>query len=149
MLLDPVPGGPFLGFTAGDLDPLQIGTYTCPRGTKVTGYRQKNHSATQVPGAIGTAKEVVGYDDWHLTIEFEYVSPTGLQVMAFKELKQVLAVWDEIDSVKVIHPKLNALDINFILLTKIDLPDEDRAHELPVRLEALSDNPFFDLENPL
>ncbi|TGK47509.1 hypothetical protein EHQ16_03270 [Leptospira kanakyensis] len=149
MLLDPVPGGPFLGFTAGDLDPLIIGTYTCPRGTKVTGYRPKNHSATQVQGAIGTVKEVVGYDDWHLTIEFEYVSPVGLQAMALKELKEILAVWDQLDSVTVIHPKLNALNIKFILLTKIDLPDEDRAHELPVRLEALSDDPFFDLENPL
>lgn len=149
MLLDPVPGGPFLGFTAGDLDPLIIGTYACPRGTKVTLHKEKNFSATQVPGAKGEVIEAVGWSNWRLTIEFEYVSPTGLQVMAFKELKQVLAVWNRLDSVEVLHPKLNELGIWFILLTKIELPDEDRAHELPVRLEALSDDPTFDLENPL
>ncbi|PJZ43625.1 DUF6046 domain-containing protein [Leptospira brenneri] len=149
MLLDPVPGGPFLGFTAGDLDPLQIGTYTCPRGTKVTATREKGYSATQVGGSKGEVLEAVGWGNWRLTIEFEYVASTGLQALALAELKKILIVWNQLDSVRVIHPKLNSVGIEFILLTKIELPDEDRAHELPVRLEALSDDPTFDLENPL
>ncbi|EMO81092.1 hypothetical protein LEP1GSC126_4402 [Leptospira kirschneri str. 200801774] len=89
MLLDPTPGGSFLAVTGSDLDPVKIGDYRCPRGTKVTISQEKNYSKTTVPGREGTIKEVVGFHDWQLTIEFEFVSNTGMQLDAISELRSI------------------------------------------------------------
>ncbi|MBW9233591.1 hypothetical protein JQK62_14980 [Leptospira santarosai] len=148
MLLDPMPGGSFLAVTGSDLDPVKIGGYICPRGTKVTISQEKNYSKTTVPGREGTIKEIVGFHDWQLTIEFEFVSNTGMQLGAISELRDIKSKWKEMESLSIIHPKINALGIIWVLLTRIEFPDEDRGYELPVRIEAISDDPLFNLETP-
>ncbi|EIE02375.1 DUF6046 domain-containing protein [Leptospira licerasiae] len=148
MILDPSPGGKFLAVTGSDLDPVMIEGYACPRGTKVTASQEKNYSKTSINGMEGTIKEVVGFRDWLLTIEFEFVSSTGLQLGAISEMRDVVSKWKKEESLSIIHPKINALKIFYILLTRIEFPDEDRAFELPCRIEAVSDDPLFDLETP-
>ncbi|AXR68232.1 DUF6046 domain-containing protein [Leptospira mayottensis] len=148
MILDPIPGGTFLAVTGSDLDPVIIQGYRCPRGTKVTLSQEKNYSKSVVPGREGTIKEVVGFYDWLITIEFEFVSSTGLQLGAISELREIKSKWRETGSLSIIHPKINALGIVKILLTRIEFPDEDRSYELPVRIEAISDDPLFNLETP-
>ncbi|QDK23886.1 DUF6046 domain-containing protein [Leptospira weilii] len=146
MFLDPIPGGTFLAVTGSDLDPVKIGGYSCPRGTKVTISQEKNYSKTTVPGREGTIKEVVGFHDWQLTIEFEFVSNTGMQLGAISELRDIESKWMKMDSLEIVHPKINALGIMKVFLIRIEFPDEDRGFELPVRIEAISDDPSFDLE---
>ncbi|WP_016754618.1 DUF6046 domain-containing protein [Leptospira santarosai] len=148
MFLDPMPGGTFLAVTGSDLDPVKIGDYSCPRGTKVTISQEKNYSKSVVPGREGTIKEIVGFHDWQLTIEFEFVSNTGMQLGAISELSDIKSKWKEMDSLKIIHPKINALGIMKVFLTRVEFPDEDRSFELPVRIEAISDDPAFNLETP-
>ncbi|WP_442496292.1 DUF6046 domain-containing protein [Leptospira interrogans serovar Icterohaemorrhagiae] len=146
MLLDPTPGGSFLAVTGSDLDPVKIGDYRCPRGTKVTISQEKNYSKTTVPGREGTIKEVVGFHDWQLTIEFEFVSNTGMQLGAISELRDIESKWIENGFPGNLHPKINALGIIEIFLIRIEFPDEDRGFELPVRIEAISDDLPLDLE---
>ncbi|EKP13257.1 DUF6046 domain-containing protein [Leptospira borgpetersenii] len=148
MFLDPIPGGTFLAVTGSDLSPVKIGGYSCPRGTKVTISQEKNYSKTTVSGREGTIKEVVSFNDFLLTIEFEFVSSTGMQLGAISELRDIKSKWREMDSLEIIHPKINALGIMKVLLTRIEFPDEDRGYELPVRIEAISDDPLFNLETP-
>ncbi|WP_078126141.1 DUF6046 domain-containing protein [Leptospira alexanderi] len=148
MFLDPAPGGSFLAVTGSDLDPVKIGGYSCPRGTKVTISQEKNYSKTTVPGREGTIKEVVGFHDWQLTIEFEFVSNTGMQLGALSELRDIELKWKGMGSLEIVHPKINALGIMKVFLIRIEFPDEDRGFELPVRIEAISDDPSFDLETP-
>ncbi|EMF41845.1 hypothetical protein LEP1GSC067_1186 [Leptospira interrogans serovar Lora str. TE 1992] len=148
MLLDPTPGGSFLAVTGSDLDPVKIGDYRCPRGTKVTISQEKNYSKTTVPGREGTIKEVVGFHDWQLTIEFEFISNTGMQLDAISELRSIKSKWMKMDSLEIVHPKINTLGIMKVFLTRVEFPDEDRSFELPVRIEAISDDPLFNLETP-
>lgn len=150
MLLDPVPGGKFLAVTGSDLDPIVIGTYVCPRGTKVTMIQEKAYSKTPVPGKAGTVKEVLGFADWNISIEFEYVGNTGLASEALAEWRQIFSEWSEETEVSIVNSKINAAGVMFVLLTRIELPDNDRGFELPVRIEAVSDDgPLFSLESPL
>jgi len=146
MILDLMPGGPMLIFTMADLDPLVIGDYRCPRGTKVSCVQEKIYNVTKLPGRSGSIKEFAGFDDWKLTIEFEYVGMNKL--LAQRELLQIKSIWRKDKPLDVTNSKLTKLGIKYLVLTRIDLPDEARAHELPVRLEALSDDPDIDLTKP-
>ncbi len=149
-------GGKFLGVTSDDLNPLKIDTYTCPRGTRITLYQDKLISSTKITGMNGSIKEMSGFDDWHLTIEFMFIPwltdipsfsandnamlpSMKLQAMTFDELEDILKIWKKQDSLPVVHEFLNELKIEHIVLTKFEIPNRDRSHELPVRLEALSD----------
>ncbi|MCB1158726.1 MAG: hypothetical protein H7A25_22155 [Leptospiraceae bacterium] len=159
-------GGKFLGFTASDLNPLQIEDYQCPRGTKVSLYQDKILSSTKVTGRNGTIKELAGFDDWHITIEFLFIPfftsipsisfDSGIQLNSLDkfttdELKDILAIWKsnwkKKPSLKVNNQLFSELGIENIVLTKFELPTRDRDHELPVRLEALSDS-IIDLGEP-
>jgi hypothetical protein len=146
MILDLMPGGPILTFTTADLDPVVISTYRCPRGTKVTLSQEKLFSVTKVPGRSGSVKEFSGVDDFKLTIEFEYVGMNKL--LAQRELVQIKKVWRLFEALKITNSKINKLGIKYVVLTRIDFPNEERLHELPVRLEALSDDPEIDLTKP-
>ena len=146
MILDLMPGGPMLIFTMADLDPLVIDSYRCPRGTKVSLVQEKIYNVTKLPGRSGSIKEFAGFDDWKLTIEFQYVGMNKL--LAQRELIQIKKIWRLEKALSVTNSKLTKLGIKYIVMTRLDLPDEERAHELPVRVEALSDDPDIDLTKP-
>lgn len=146
MLFDPMPGGPILSFTLSDLDALYIGTYRCPRGTKVSCSQEKIMNITKLPGRSGSIKEFSGFDDWKLTVEFEYVSPN--KTLTHKELLEIKSMWKVEDCISIKNSKLNKLGILYAVITRIDFPNEDRDHELPVRLEAVSDDPDQELDDP-
>lgn len=130
-------GGPFLGFVADDLNPLIIGGYKCPRGTKVNLSREKRISMTEIEGASGTIKEMSGLKDWQISIEFLYVPVDNLLIpLELKTIKRMLEIGTNL---KVTHKKMNTLDIDYIVVTKLTLPDEENFYELPVQIEAVSD----------
>ena len=144
-MLESIPGGPVLSITVGDLDPFMIGTYRCPRGTHITAKQEKIISYTKIQGAKGTVKQMSGFNDWQLTISFIYVaiSPAFVQL----EIADIMAQWKKTKSISIIQTKLNALGIDSIVMNNIEFPDEDRRHELPVNITAVSDNEI-DLETP-
>ncbi len=144
-MLESIPGGPVLSITIGDLNPFMIGTYRCPRGTHITAKQAKNISYTKMPGSKGTVKQMSGFDDWQLNINFIYIAinPAFVQL----EIADIMAQWKKTKSIPIIQTKLNALGIDSIVMNNIEFPDEDRRHELPVNITAVSDNEI-DLEKP-
>ncbi len=144
-MLESIPGGPVLSITVGDLDPFMIGTYRCPRGTHITAKQEKIISYTRIQGAKGTVKQMAGFGDWQLNINFIYVAVA--QTFVLLEITDIISQWKKTKSIPIIQTKLNALGIDSIVMNNIEFPDEERRHELPVNITAVSDNEI-DLEKP-
>lgn len=144
-MLEVIPGGPILSITVGDLDPFMIGTYRCPRGTHITAKQEKIISYTKIQGAKGTVKQMSGFNDWQINISFIYIAIA--QTFVLLEIADIINQWKKTRSIPIIQTKLNALGIDSIVLNNIDFPDEDRWHELPVNITAVSDSEI-DLEKP-
>lgn len=153
---DPFSCGKFLGVTASDLNPVILGDYKCPRGTRCSFYQDRVLSSTKIIGMNGTIKELAGLDDWHITIEFLFIPSIavpsislglgdssaglkGMDALSLDELTDILKVWRKKDSIPVINDFFDSLGIKQIVLTKFEVPTRDRDFELPIRLEALSD----------
>lgn len=145
-------GGRILNLEVFDLYPLIIGGYKFPVGTKVSLNQEKVLSTTKINGLNGTIKEISGFDDWHITIEYFFIPalPVGIaarasHLMMLDELDSLHDVWKEVESLEVINLKLNYLGISKMVLTRFEIPHPDREFELNVRIEGLSDNEI-DLE---
>lgn len=131
--------GKFLGVTVSDIDPLILGSYKCPRGTKFSLYQDKLISSTKITGSNGTVKEMAGFDDWHISIEFSFFPIVSVKYLVLDELNDILSVWKKRESILVVNSFFLNLGIKSIVLTKIDLPNNDTDHDLAVRIDALSD----------
>lgn len=140
-----IDGGKILNFEVLDLYPLIIGGYEFPVGTKVNLNQEKVMSTTKINGLNGTIKELSGFDDWHITIEFLYIPDIATNLNALDELDSLHDVWKEVESLEVINLKMNYLGISKMVLTRFEIPNPDREFELNVRIEGLSDNDI-DLE---
>lgn len=65
----------------GDIDRLKVGwsgnRYEFTSGTKIKAHREKEIIMTSIPGGkYGTIKELTGYKDWTITVEFTLLAST-------------------------------------------------------------------------
>ncbi|MEM7184530.1 MAG: DUF6046 domain-containing protein [Spirochaetota bacterium] len=140
LIPDVFAGGSTFISTLSDYDVLLLDSFECPRGTKLSISHAKIISTTKINGMKGTVKEVSGYDDWNISIEFTYVSPTQFGVLQM--IRKLKALWFKQEPIAIGNKKINALGIKKCVITQIEFPDEERDFELPIRISAISDEGF-------
>ncbi|MCB1157706.1 MAG: hypothetical protein KDK45_09400 [Leptospiraceae bacterium] len=161
-----LPAGKTLSLDSFDTsgDPLTISNlqagifqYTFPADVRVDLRQDKVYSSTRIAGRKGTVKEVSGFDDWQATIRFMMVSPiynaslinkageavgfdNGLVDSMLDKLKELKKIWLKEAIMKVTNSRLNELDINYLFLKSLDLPDGESYWIQPVTIQAVSDD---------
>lgn len=142
-------------FLVGDTDRLTLGDelfgYEFPSATKISLRQEKIITATKINGRKGTIKEMSGFDDWQIRIEFTLLAATYsfslplLQSMLSK-LKELRSLWIDQTSLPVINDRLNALKIKNVVLKTFELPDSGIQYNQPIILTALSDEEDYSLD---
>ncbi|MCE9499763.1 MAG: DUF6046 domain-containing protein [Leptospira sp.] len=137
----------------GDADPLFLGEseitgYEFPSGTKISLSQEKIITATKINGRKGTIKEMSGFDDWQITIEFPLLAATysislgPLVESMIRKLKNLKKLWLDPDSIPVLNEKMNALGIKYLVIKKFEIPDAPIQYNQPVKLTCLSDEEY-------
>lgn len=145
-------------FITGDTDKLIIGSgflseYEFPSGTKITLRRSKIIVKTKITGMVGTVKELSGYDDWNITIEFPLLAaiygagffappPNPLIETMIQKLKNLKELWEKNETLYLTHSGLNALGIKHVVLESFSLPNAEIQYKQPVSIVALSDEEY-------
>lgn len=146
----------------GDTDRLIIGSdffseFEFPSGSKISLRQEKNIVITNVAGMKGSVKELTGFDDWNITIEFNiYASVYGAGLLAAPEnplvktmiqkLKEVKKVWEETETLYLTHFMLNAMGIKNVVMKSLQIPDAPYQYKQNIIMVALSDEEY-DLDN--
>lgn len=143
----------------------KIQRFEFPPETKISLRRSRIMSATKVNGRRGTVKETSGFDDWQITIEYDIRLPVYSllfsedqeprngtfsqdlkDVFGFKEIlteiRDLNLLSLEEERLSVENERLNALDIEYLVISDISFPNNPVYHEQTVRISALSDTEY-------
>lgn len=135
-------------------------SFRFPPGTKIGLSQNRIMTATKVPDRSGSIKEMSGFDDWKIDIEFNLVLPVyndmiqrtdtridrvadflGFQSI-IDALKKLHRVWKQDRKLSVLNAKMNALEIEYFVAEQFSIPDNETYHHQPVRLSGLSDTDY-------
>ncbi|MBW0433312.1 hypothetical protein DLM76_06555 [Leptospira yasudae] len=142
----------------GDTDRLTIGLdlateYEFPSATKIKAFQEKKIEVTAIPGGKGTIKELTGYGDWTITVEFTLLAATyGAGILAapsnplvksmIQKIKEVKKIWETNETLYLNHAMLNALGIKNVVCKSFDLPSEPIQYNQTITLVFLSDEEY-------
>lgn len=145
-------------FITGDSDTLIIGSeissgYEFPSGTKISPRQNKIINKTKITGMKGTVKELSGYDDWHITIEFPLLASSyGAGFLAvpanpliqtmIQKLNELKDLWTKNETLYLTHSVLNAIGIKHIVMESFSLPNSDIHYKQQVSIVVLSDDEY-------
>jgi len=103
-----------LSLLSKDVYPLEIGGYKFLDGALVQVYGSKNIQITELPGGKNSVKELVGMNDYRIDIASKIVCKNNTQLL--KELKNIIALWNNNDSLEIICPYTEAFGIKKIAI---------------------------------
>ncbi|AYV56125.1 DUF6046 domain-containing protein [Leptospira kmetyi] len=142
----------------GDTDRLVIGLdlsseYEFPSGTKIRASQEKKIEVTAIPGGKGTVKELTGFGDWSITIEFTLLAATyGAGILAapsnplvksmIQKIRELKKFWETNETLYLNHSMLNALGIKNVVCKSFDLPDGPIQYSQSITLTFLSDEEY-------
>ncbi len=101
--------------------PVSIGGITMPAGCLVSVTGSKNIVKTAVPGRNGTIKELIGRDDYAVSIQMVIQKP--YVVMVESELKKIISLWEKEEMLKIVCPKTESYGIEYVVFEKISHPE--------------------------
>ncbi|PKL32427.1 MAG: hypothetical protein CVV45_12805 [Spirochaetae bacterium HGW-Spirochaetae-10] len=137
-------------------------SFRFPDGTRIRAGCERIMTATRVPDRRGSIKEMSGYDDWRIDIEFDLVlpaysdllpnpeTPGGLDAVAdalglqsiLDALKKLHLIFQIESRVRVTNERLQALGIEYLVIRSLDIPDNPTYNHQPVKITALSDTDY-------
>jgi hypothetical protein len=142
----------------GDTDRLIIGSdffseFEFPSGTRISLRQEKNMVITNVVGMKGSVKELTGFDDWNITIEFNiYASVYGAGLLSAPEnplvktmiqkLKEIKKLWEEVETLYLTHFMLNSLGIKNVVMKSLQIPDAPYQYKQNIIMVVLSDEEY-------
>ncbi len=101
--------------------PLQIGTFRFPMECLVEVQGGKNIVKTAVPGRDGTIKELVGFDDYTITVQCIFTDITRVQVETYMNL--LIAAWQMEESLSIVCPKTDQYSIYRVVFESFSHPE--------------------------
>ncbi|EMJ92205.1 DUF6046 domain-containing protein [Leptospira alstonii] len=142
----------------GDTDRLVIGLdfaneYEFPSATKIKASQEKKIEVTAIPGGRGSIKELSGYGDWSISVEFTLLAATyGAGILAapsnplvksmIQKIKELKKIWETNETLYLNHSMLNALGIKNVVCKSFDLPSEPIQYSQTITLTFLSDEEY-------
>lgn len=137
----------------GDTDRLLVGDYEFPSATKITCRQEKRIQFTPIPGKTGTIKELTGYDDWNITVEFTILAavygagllsaPSNPLVKTMiQKMKELRAIWESKETLSVTHAMLKAYGIKNVVCKSFQIPNSPIQYNQPITIVFVSDEEF-------
>lgn len=129
----------------GALVPVDVATFRLPSATIVQFRRAKNVIKTKANAALGTVKELYGFDDWQIDIMGRCIDDSGHpQAKSRKEQLARLFAFDKLASaITVLGAEFEARDISAIVIESMETQQpKGKEHITDFRLRCVSDNPF-------
>ncbi|RHX92012.1 DUF6046 domain-containing protein [Leptospira stimsonii] len=142
----------------GDTDRLIIGAdslseYEFPSATKIKVSQDKKIELTSIPGGKGTVKELTGYGDWRITVDFTILAAVyGAGLLAapsnplvktmIQKIRELKKLWESNETLYLNHSMLNALGIKNVVCETFSLPDGPIQFSQEVNITFLSDEEY-------
>lgn len=101
--------------------PVSVGGVKLPAGCIVSVTGQKNFVKTKVPGRDGTIKELIGRDDYTVSIAMVIQKP--YYSMIEDELSKIITLWNKENSLIILCPKTEYYGIEKVVFEKISHPE--------------------------
>jgi len=106
---------------ASDPVPVSIGGVRLPAGCIVSVTGQKNIVKTQIPGRDGTIKELLGRDDYTVSIEMVVQKPYIALVES--ELQKIIYLWEKEEALSIFCPKTESYGIEKVVFERLSHPE--------------------------
>ncbi|EMO53004.1 DUF6046 domain-containing protein [Leptospira noguchii] len=142
----------------GDIDRLKVSwsgnRYEFPSGTKIKAHREKEIVMTSIPGGKnGTIKELTGYKDWTITVEFtilastygagSFAAPTNPLVKTMRQkMRELRDLWEQEETLWLSHAMLRVLGITNVVCQKFELLNAPIQYKQGVIITFLSDEEY-------
>lgn len=144
--MDRTAAGNIIQFEPSPNDTLKIGGYKFPKNTKVSLTNSKMFSESMPIGptvkgvklGLLSVDTIVGYGNWKITIDANYIPEFANEALVYKQIKQLNVLYKNPSVLPVVNKKMNTLGILAVWIRSLEFPNQDLIWELPFKMECSS-----------